>query len=321
MMKKLLFLVTVFFTVNTGMAQISELPIDHAHSVISFSVGFAGGLTKIEGRFNEFSGVVGYENPGDITSLYANVTIKVASLNTADKERDADLMGSGFFNEKDNPEIIFRSKRVVRTGDTYLMTGAFTMMGKTIDLEVPFERIHANPLAWAFGEPRIALEGSLTLNRLEFGIPKRGWNNILPSLGSMSLSKDVKIELSIMGRGESLGTEMATAVETGGVKAAIAKYKSLKKVFGEQEHTYSFTAREVASAVMRLTLSGKIDEAIEIGKFGSEIDPNDFMPYYAMGGAYKAKGDKANAIKNYEKVLEIRPGLAQVEQILQKLKQ
>lgn len=319
-MKKLLFLMAVFFAHKTSMAQISELPIDHAHSVISFSVGFAGGLTRIEGRFEEFSGVVGYRDPNDITSLYANVTIKVASLNTADEQRNADLMGIGFFNEKEHPQITFRSKEVVRAGDSYVMIGAFTMMGKTVDLKVPFERVHPNPLAWAFGEPRIALEGSLTLNRLEFGIPKRGWNNMLPSLGSMSLSKEVKIELSVMGRGESLGSEMAIAVETVGVEGAIAKYRSLEKIYGEQEHTYSFTAREVAGVVMRLTRSGKIEEAIEIGKFGSEIDPGDFMPYFALGGAYQAKGDKANAIKSYEKVLEIRPGLAQAEQALQKLK-
>jgi polyisoprenoid-binding protein YceI len=320
MIKKIVVLTLILFISQTGISQISELPIDNAHSVISFSVRFAGGLTKIEGRFNEFSGSVGYDNPDDLSTLYADVTIKVASLNTADDQRNEDLMGDGFFNETSYPEITFKSSAVKRHGEQYIMTGAFTMLGKTVNLEVPFERVHPNPIAWAFGEPRIALSGTVTIDRLEFGIPKRGWDNILPSLGSISLSNEVKINLSIMGRGESLGSEMVAALETGGVKAAIDKYRSLEKVYGKIEHTYSFDARTVASAAMQLTRSGKIEEAVEIGKFAMEIDPKNFMPYYALGGAYQALGDKTNAIKNFEKVLELRPGLPQAQQALTKLK-
>ena len=320
MIKKVAVFILAFFITKAASSQISELPIDHAHSVIAFSVGFAGGLTKIEGRFDEFSGTVGYKDPNDITTLYADVTIKVASLNTADKQRNADLMEGGFFNEPEFPEITFKSKSVKRKGTQFIMIGAFTMMGKTVDLEVPFERIHPEPLAWAFGEPRIAMKGALTLDRIEFGIPKRGWDNILPSLGSMNLSKDVVIELSIMGKGESLGGEMTAAIEAGGVKGAINKYNSLKDVFGKMEHTYSFDARTVAGVAMQLTRSGKLSEALEIGEFAKKVDPKNFMAYYALGGAYQAKGDKVNAIKNFEKVLELRPGLPQAQQALEKLK-
>ncbi len=309
-----------FFGLNQSFAQISELPIDFTHSVISFSVGFSGGLTNIEGRFNEFSGKVGYKNPNDLTSLYADVTIKVASVNTGDDERNADLMEAGFFNVAEYPEITFKSKSVTRKGNAYVMTGTFTMLGKTVDLEVPFERIHPNPIAWAFGEPRIGLKGSLTLDRIEFGIPQRGWNNILPSLGSMSLSKDVVINLSIMGKGEGVSGEMMAAMGNGGVKAAIAKYKSLEKEWGSKENTYAFGGRTVVGLVLNLAGGGKADEAIEIGKFGVDLDPKSFLSFYGLAVAYQAKGDKANAIKNFEKTLELNPQFGRAKQALDALK-
>ncbi|MBO3700320.1 YceI family protein [Roseivirga sp. E12] len=320
MKKQIITLVILFLGPFLTNGQIKELPLNNPESAISFSVGFAGGITRIEGRFDKFSGIIGYKSPNDLTSLYANVSIRVSSLNTGDNERDADLQGPGYFNAAEFPEITFKSERVEQRAGQLVMIGTFTMVGKTVQLEIPFERTHPEPLAWVFGEPRIAVRGQVNINRLEFGIPKRGWDNALPSLGSMALSKNVRVSLSIMGMGEGISGMMVAIANNEGAASAIQKYKSLEREYGEDENTYSFGGRTIVNVTLQLTRAGKHSEAIKIGQFGIQIDPESFLTHYALAGAYEANGDKAKAIEEYNKVLALNPHFTRAQEALDKLK-
>lgn len=46
-----------------------------------------------------------------------------------------------------------------------------------------------------------------------------------------------------------------------------------------------------------------------------ELDPKDADAYYNRGFAYKAKGDSAQAVRDFERYLELAPDAADREQV------
>lgn len=295
------------------------LPIDAAHSVISFSVGFAGGITSIDGRFNKFIGELGYKNESDPTTLFANVKIDVSSINTGDSDRDSDLKGETFFNTKAFPEIRFVSNKVSKSKDGFIISGTFSMLGVTKQLDIPFMFSHTTPVAWVFGEPRIAAKANLILDRAEFGIPKRGWDNMIPTLGAMALSKEVNITLVIQGVGPGLGAQLFETVNTNGVVAAVEQYKIMEKENNGNE-TYEFNANALLGVTMQLIQMNKFQEAVEISKFNTIHYPDTHVSFYGLALASEKAGDKKSAIDNLEKALKIKPDFQRGKKLLNRLK-
>jgi len=300
-------------------AQAIDYSIDTSHSVVSFSVGFAGGITSIDGRFDNFEGNIGYADKNAPSTFFINTVISVKSINTGDKQRDEDLLGSGFFNAEAFPEITFNSKKITKTEEGYLALGAFSMMGKTSDIEILFTLKHEPAVVWVFGEPRIAVEGTYTIDRTAYGIPKRGWNNIIPSLGSMTLSKDVKIRLVIQGVGPGLSTVIREKISTEGVPAAISLYNTLEEKEAN-EGTYTFGDRTLLGVIMQLVKDDKGAEALAIGEFMSLKYANSFMAWYGLALAHQAVGNIEKAVQFYEKTLELNPKFSRAKAALEKLK-
>lgn len=307
-----------FLFVSLGLAQPNKLPIDASHSVVTFSVGFAGDLTNIEGRFNEFEGEVGYSKPGDRSSYFASIKINVNSINTGDSERDEDLKGAEFFDSATYPEITFKSTSTIKTSDGFLLNGILEMVGVSKEIEIPFQFSHTTDVAWVFGEPRIAAKGEITLSRAEFKIPKRGWNSVIPSLGSMMLNDNVEIRLVIQGVGMGLTGILMQEIETNGVNSAIKRYKQMKKE-NEGKETYSFGASTLARVGMSLSRAGNNADGIKVAEFAIKEESTNFFGFYALGTIYKADGNKDAAIKNFEKVLELNPNFDRAKKQLDEL--
>src|SRR5215218_6764553 len=89
--------------------------IDPAHSRIGFVARHAM-VTKVRGSFNEFEGS-GYFDADDPTKSHLQLTIKAASIDTRNADRDAHLRSNDFFAMDEYPEITFRSTAVDQTGD------------------------------------------------------------------------------------------------------------------------------------------------------------------------------------------------------------
>jgi tetratricopeptide (TPR) repeat protein len=53
---------------------------------------------------------------------------------------------------------------------------------------------------------------------------------------------------------------------------------------------------------------GRIDEAVEIARVGSEFDPLSVLPVHQLGIAYMASGDYEAAAAQFRKAQELRPG-------------
>lgn len=64
---------------------------------------------------------------------------------------------------------------------------------------------------------------------------------------------------------------------------------------------------------------GELDMALDIFKMNAELFPEIPNVYDSLGEAYLKKGDKINAKKNYQKVLDLQPGNPNAKKILEEL--
>ena len=164
--------------------------IDPAHSTIGFVARHAM-VTKVRGAFNDFQGtaqIVG----NDLASSKVELTIQAASIDTRNDDRDNHLRSNDFLAMDEYPTITFTSTRVESTGtDTVDITGDLTIRGVTRSVTVPFdfEGAATDP----FGNERAGFEGSIVINRKDYGV---NWNAALET-GGILVSEKVTLEFDI----------------------------------------------------------------------------------------------------------------------------
>ncbi|MGH9134051.1 MAG: YceI family protein, partial [Ilumatobacteraceae bacterium] len=164
--------------------------IDPYHSRIGFVARHAM-VTKVRGSFNEFEGS-GYFDAEDPSKSHLQLTIQAASIDTRSADRDAHLRGNDFFDMEQYPEITFASTAVEATGDsTYRVTGDLTIKGVTKSVDTDFE--YAGIAVDPFGNTRIGLDGSVVVNRKDWGV---NWNAALEA-GGVLVSEKVTLEFEV----------------------------------------------------------------------------------------------------------------------------
>jgi polyisoprenoid-binding protein YceI len=140
--------------------------VDAVHSSVLFRISHAG-VGAFYGRFNEISGSFTVTEGGTGS---VSVTIPVASVDTANKQRDDHLRGPDFFNVEQFPDMTFRSDAVKNTGgNKYEATGTLTIHGVSKEVTIPLERLGTKDLGEKFGY-RTGFEGSVTIKRSDFGM-------------------------------------------------------------------------------------------------------------------------------------------------------
>ena len=163
--------------------------IDKAHSRIGFSVRHMV-ISKVRGHFTKYTATLNYDE-SNIANSSAEVTIDVNSINTENKKRDNHLRSPDFFAVEEYPNITFKSSEIKKDGDNYLATGALTIRGVTKQVSFPFEITGKIVDPW--GNTRIGIEGSLKINRKDFGVK---WSKVMDG-GGLVVSDDVNIDLVI----------------------------------------------------------------------------------------------------------------------------
>jgi CubicO group peptidase (beta-lactamase class C family) len=101
-----------------------------------------------------------------------------------------------------------------------------------------------------------------------------------------------------------------------GLDAAIKEYQELKK---DKPKEYDFSPAELNQLGYAFLQAGRTDDAIKIFQLNVEAYPQDYNAYDSLAEAYAAKGDKALAIKNYAKSLELNPDNTNAVERLSKL--
>ncbi len=172
-------------TVQTG-----EYQVDPTHTRIGFVARHAM-VTKVRGAFKEFEGN-GFFDAEAPTASKLQLTIKAASIDTANADRDAHLRSNDFFDMEQYPEITFASTEVEKVGSNeYRVTGDLTIKGVTRPVTIPFEV--SGPVQDPWGNQRIGLEGKVEVNRKDWGV---NWNVALEA-GGILVSEKVTLEFDV----------------------------------------------------------------------------------------------------------------------------
>lgn len=140
--------------------------VDLAHSSMTFKISHLG-LADVHGRFNDFAGACVID-PKDASKCSFTMTVKVDSIDTANKMRDDHLKAADFFDAKKYPEITFKSTSVkAAQGGGYEVTGDFTMHGVT--KPITFTLTGGKTLELK-GQTRTGYSTQTTLKRSDYGI-------------------------------------------------------------------------------------------------------------------------------------------------------
>jgi polyisoprenoid-binding protein YceI len=177
-------------TLNNLTALAGDYTLDPTHSRIGFVARHAM-VTKVRGQFNEYEG--GFRIDGDdLTRSTANLTIKVASIDTRNADRDGHLRTNDFLDVDNHPEITFAATGVRQVDDaTVQVTGDLTIKGVTKPVTIDFE--FQGQATDPFGNERVGFEGSLVINRKDWGV---NWNAALET-GGVLVSEKVTLEFEV----------------------------------------------------------------------------------------------------------------------------
>ena len=177
-------------TITASTALTGTYAIDPAHSRIGFVARHAM-VTKVRGSFNEFDGTA-YLDAEDPSRSHLRLTIKAASIDTRNPDRDAHLRSNDFFDMERYPEITFVSTAVDQVdAENYRVTGDLTIRGvtKPITFDVEYTGASVDP----YQNQRIGLEGRAIVNRKDWGI---NWNAALEA-GGVLVSEKVTLEFEV----------------------------------------------------------------------------------------------------------------------------
>jgi polyisoprenoid-binding protein YceI len=172
-----------------------ELPVagtyelDVAHTSVAFVARHM--LSKVRGRFTEFSGQIEVaERPEDSS---VGVEIATESVQTDTGKRDDHLKSGDFFQTEEFPTISFRSTAVRRTGGTtFELDGDLTIKGVTKPVTLAGEFLGAGP--GMDGEtPMLAASARTTIDRDEWGM---NWN-VAVETGGFLVSKKIDLEIEV----------------------------------------------------------------------------------------------------------------------------
>src|SRR5258705_5855931 len=175
-------------------AALTELPgtytLDRAYPGTGFVARHAM-VTKVRGSFDEFAGTAVLDGANPANSR-VEVTIEAASIDTRNAQRDEHLRGNDFLAMQEYPKITFASTGVCQAGETtFDVTGDLTINGVTNSITIPFE--FEGAAKDPFGNERVGFEGSVTINRRDYGVT---WNAALEG-GGVLVSDKVTLEFEI----------------------------------------------------------------------------------------------------------------------------
>jgi polyisoprenoid-binding protein YceI len=163
--------------------------VDPTHSKVGFAVKHMG-IATVRGLFNEFEGHL--EIAGDLSSAKAYGTVRAASVDTREPQRDAHLRSADFFDADTHEHLSYESSRIEAIDEeTYRIVGNLTLRGVTNELVLTAEinGIDVDP----YGNEKIGLEITGQLSRDEYGMK---FNQALGS-GNMLVADKVKLTLDI----------------------------------------------------------------------------------------------------------------------------
>lgn len=192
-------MITLLASASVALGAPTTWTVDPAHTEVGFEVRHF--FTKVHGRFREFDGTIVFD-PADPAATRVEASVQAASVDTGNRNRDADLRSDHFFDVVNHPLLSFRTTKVTRAPgrNKYKVAGDLTMRGVTKRVTFDAEFLGAAPVGVegeSWGE-RAGFTATAVVNRKDFGI---NWNQKLDNGGWM-VDDMVTIRLSISAKAE-----------------------------------------------------------------------------------------------------------------------
>ncbi|GAA1817104.1 YceI family protein [Nesterenkonia flava] len=161
--------------------------LDAAHSEIGLTVRHAG-ISKVRAIFEEASATL---NVGQDGAADVNATVKAASFNSKNADRDAHVRGEDFLDSEKNPDLTFVATGVTPAAEEFQVTGDLSIRGvtKQVTFDVEFGGQAVDP----FGATRAGFSASAVISRKEFGLT---WNAALEA-GGVLVGDKVTLDLEV----------------------------------------------------------------------------------------------------------------------------
>lgn len=162
--------------------------IDTNHSSVGFTIRHLG-VSKVRGRFTRFDADVVIGETLETTSVTA--TIDVASIDTANADRDAHVLSPEIIDVAKRPTLAFRSTRVRGAGSEFVVDGELTIgdVTRPIVLAVELGGIES----FVDGTRHAGFEATTEVRRKDFGIDLA----LPPGIKGVVLGDVVKVELDL----------------------------------------------------------------------------------------------------------------------------
>jgi polyisoprenoid-binding protein YceI len=163
--------------------------IDTAHTTVEF-VAKHMMVTKVRGRFSEFSGTINIGEVPEESSV--EVIIDASSVETNQGQRDEHLRSADFLHTEQHPVLTFKSTKVeLEDEDHWKVTGdlAIRDTARPVVLDVQFEGSNVTP----WGSKVIGFSAVTEINREDWGLT---YNQVLET-GGVVVGKKVRIELNV----------------------------------------------------------------------------------------------------------------------------
>lgn len=178
-------------TASTSASDLTgDYDLDPAHTQLGFVARHAM-VTKVRGTFKEFDGQL-HINGEEPTKSTGKLRMVARSIDTGVEQRDDHLRSNDFFDMENYPELTFNSTKIEHTGgDRYRITGDLAVkdVTKPVTMDIEYTGTATDP----FGNQRLGLEGSVTINRKDWGLT---WNAPLEA-GGVLVSENVTITVDI----------------------------------------------------------------------------------------------------------------------------
>lgn len=163
--------------------------IDKPHSSVGFEIRHLVG--KVPGHFRDVDAVMQVDRAQPARSTI-EFTIKAASIDTRDAERDEHLRSPDFFEVSKYPLITFKSTSIApKSKERFDVTGDLTMHGVTKRITLPVELTGIQP--GPRGREIAGFDIETTIDRKDYNI---SWNRLLDE-GGLLLGDDVKVRISL----------------------------------------------------------------------------------------------------------------------------
>lgn len=170
----------------SSVAFAKEYVLDKTHTDVGFKIKHLQ-ISNVKGNFKDYDAIIDFDaQSGEFKKLEANV--KVASINTENKNRDDHLQQNDFFKAKQFPEIIFVMKEYQKiSNEKGKMKGSLSIAGVSKDVVLDTEI--GGTAKGKDGKEKLGFSLSGQIKRTEF--------NFAPDSSTMTLGDEVNLSVEV----------------------------------------------------------------------------------------------------------------------------